>query len=293
MRAWVRGLASRVVEHAVQRQSLEEKTSPATKAALRALYTAWRARALDGARLPRPDETGLRVFSQFEEDGMLLFLLAVIGIESATYLDLGGGDGVYASNTANLALNFGFHGVVVDGNDDAIARGRRFFANHPDSALYPPRFARAMLTRENVNAVVKAEGLQGDIDVLSIDIDGNDCWIWDALNVVRSRIVVIEVHPELGTEPILVPYDPAFDARTARPHFVGASPGAAIVIGRKLGYRLVAANRYGFNLFFVREELCGDRAPEMPLEALFRHRRARERVVPSGELQQLPFARVP
>ncbi len=293
MRALMHRMGERIVTRVTKRMTIHERTSAATKIALRSLLLSYRERAAAGGTLPPVSDTGFRVLSQFDEDGILLFLLATAGVGPGTYLDLGGGDGLLASNTANLALNLGFHGLVVDADAGAIARGRRFYAAHPDTSLYPPRFVETRLTRENVNDVVRTGGLEGEIDVLSIDVDGNDYWLWEALDCVSPRIVVIETHPEFGTRSIVVPYDPDFDVRRSPDrHYLGAAPAAAVSLGRRLGYRLVGANRYGFNLFFLRDDLAAGMLPEMPVEALFRHPRARERLRLFDAMAGLPFETV-
>ena len=250
--------------------------------------------AARGEPLPPVADVGLRIFSQFDEDGITLFLLAVLGPGPRLFLDIGGGDGVHASNCANLALNLGFHGAFVDVDAERVARGQSFYASHPDTKLYPPVFRRAAVTPDGVNQLVGDAGLRGELSFLSIDIDGNDYWVWEALTVVSPRVVVVESHPELGRRAIVAPYasDPLHvPGRPA--HFLGASPAAMIALARRKGLRLVGANRFGFNLFFVAETLPGaERLPEMALEDLFRHPRARERLLPDDELRSLPFVEV-
>ena len=289
----VGAVMDRAVQALVRRQRQDALTGPATKAAMRALWLSFADRARRGEPLSAAD-AGLRVFSQFDEDGITLFLLATLGAGPRLFLDIGGGDGVYASNCANLALNFGFHGVFIDAEAERVARGREFYARHPDTTLYPPVFRHAAVTPESVNRVVAEAGLEGEISFLSIDIDGNDYWVWEALTVVSPRVAVVESHPELGTRPIVAPYaaDP-LHVPGQPPHFMGASPAAMTALARRKGLRLVAANRFGFNLFFVADRLPGaDRFPEMMMDELFKHPRARERLIAEERLRGLPFVEV-
>ena len=92
-------------------------------------------------------------------------------------MDIGGGDGVWASNCANLALNFGFHGLFIDGNLQSVNDGVKFYTKHHDTHLYPPKFTHATVKRGNTNQIIRDAGFEGEIDLLSIDIDGNDYWI--------------------------------------------------------------------------------------------------------------------
>jgi len=255
MRRIVRG-AIGVLE---ERRRLDERTSPATKAALRMLFLEYRRLARAGA-LPSLWDTGLRVFSQFDEDGTILCLVAAAERGPERVLDLGAGNGVQASNVANLILNFGYDGVLIDGEPERIAWAERFYARHPDTKERPPRIVESFLTRENVNDVVRAAGLEGEVDVLSIDVDGNDYWLWEALECVQPRFVVVEAHPELGLDDYVAPYDPEFVWSHSNGARGGASVTAMLALGERLGYRAVGSNRYGFNLFFARNDV----APAVP-----------------------------
>jgi hypothetical protein len=255
----LKNLARRLLDAADERRRLDDRTSPATKVALRSLFLEYRRLALDGARLPSVWDTGFRVFSQFDEDGLILFLVAAAGDGPRRVVDLGAGNGVHASNCANLILNLGCDGVLVDGDADKVAWANRFYARHPDTKERPPKAVHTFLTRENVNDVVRGAGIEGEIDLLSIDVDGNDYWLWEALDCVRPRFVVVEGHPELGVEEYVMPYDSEFVWSHAAPDFRGgASLPAMLALAGRLGYRLVGSNQYGFNLFFARDDVATD-----------------------------------
>jgi hypothetical protein len=257
----VKNLVRRVLDAADERRRLDDRTSPATKIALRSQFLEYRRLTADGARQPSVWDTGFRVFSQFDEDGVILFLLAVAEDGPRRVLDLGAGDGVHASNCANLLLNLGFDGLLVDGDEASVAWAERFYGRHPDTKERPPTTTRAFLTRENVNDVVSGAGLEGEVDLLSIDVDGNDYWLWEALECVQPRFVVVEAHPELGREDYVMPYRADFVWKAApREGRYGASLLAFVRLGERLGYRAVGANQYGFNVFFAREDI----APALP-----------------------------
>jgi hypothetical protein len=267
----------RAIEQLRAPSALAEGASPSTKIALRALYVSYRTAIAEGRPVPRVSETAFRVFSQADEDGILLFLLAAAGIDRGRFVELGAGDCLTASNCANLALNFGFHGVFVDADAAKIEHGRRLYSTHRDTRAYPPRAVAAFLTRENVNDVVRSAGIEGAIDLLSIDIDGNDYWIWEALECVSPRIVVIEVHTEYRLHDVLAPYRADFDwHQLPEGEPIGASPVAMTRLAERLGYRLVGGNRYGFNAFYLREDLAVDLVPSVEVEALLRHDWSRE-----------------
>jgi hypothetical protein len=269
----VRRAVDRFVDLVEERRALAEKTSPATKASLRSLWLEYRRRVQRGEPLPSVWETGLRVFSQFDEDGVVLFCLAVAGTNTNRFVDIGAGDGLIASNTANLALNLGFHGLFVDSREAETERGRHFYASHPDTRERPPVFVREFVTRENVNGIVHEAGFDGDIDFLSIDIDGNDYWILEALTCIQPRLICVETHTEYGLEDFVAPYKADFDWRSNPPGTrIGASPVAMTKLAERLGYRLVGANLYGFNTMYMRQDLVPvETVPTIAPDELFRH----------------------
>ena len=284
------GLARRIAAESAERSRDDARWSPALKVGLRELWLHYAERASRGEAIGDASATGFRIFSQFEEDGIALALLASLGHGPRLFVDIGAGDGVFASNCANLAINFGFHGLFIDANPTLIERGRAFYANHPDTSLYPPAFTHAKVTPATVNDLIASAGITGDIDVLSIDIDGNDYWVWEALTVIEPHVVVIETHPELGRRSLVAPYAEEPGRVPGKPaHFLGASPAAMTALATRRGYRLVAANRFGFNLFYVREELATTTMPAIRPDDLFRHPRAKARTLPDSALVGLPF----
>ena len=174
---------------------MRSRIAPEVQIGQRNLYMRYR-EMVKRDEVPALSETGFRVFSQFEEDGMLLFIFAVMGISQGTFVDIGAADGI-RSNCANLALNHGWHGLFIDGSERNVKRGRRFYSRVPHPWVYPPAFVQAFVTRENINELIGQAGFSGDIDFLTIDIDGNDYWVWDALEVISPKVVMIEANPIL------------------------------------------------------------------------------------------------
>lgn len=272
---------------ALQRQ---DKTSSATKAAQRHLYHFYRSLARTGA-VPSLSETGFRCFSQSEEDGKLLFIFALLGIPSGTFVDIGGADGI-DSNCANLALNFGWRGLFLDGSEQHIRRGREFYRTHPDSWLYPPQFVQAFITCENINELLDKAGVSREIDLMSIDIDGNDYWVWEALERVVPKVMIIETHIELGERSIVVPYDKNHVYPGKHPEYFGASVGAMVKLANRKGYRLVGASDYGFNTIYVRRGLAEDLLPEVAPESVLTHPRNAERAARVDPIKDWKFVEV-
>ncbi len=260
---------------AAQARAAGKGSDPLVKISQRDLYNYYQQAVGAGMRWKLGD-TGFRVFSQFDEDGILLYIFAALGAGRKYFVDIGAGDGIN-SNCANLAVNFGWHGLFIDGKAENIARGEAFYRQHADTWAYPPKFAHAMIERENINEVIGAAGFSGEVDLVSIDIDGNDYWIWDALTVIEPRVVIIETHIEFGLRSIVVPYDRQYRYPGRHPDYHGASPVAMAKLAKKKGYRLVGSNLYGFNTVYVKNGIGEDILPGVPVESVLAHPRNAER----------------
>jgi hypothetical protein len=272
LKSKVRRPIDSLIDSIDERSALREKTSPSTKAAVRSLWQEYRRRAQAGEPLPDIWDVGFRIFSEFDEDGITVFLLACAAAGTRRFVDIGADNGTHASNTANLALNLGFDGLFIEANAERLSEGERFYRRHPDTRERPPKFVNAFATAEGINQIVGDAGFEGEVDVLSIDIDGNDYWIWDSLVQVKPRVVVIEAHTEFGVEDVVTPYEPLFDWRNLP---AGATLGASVTattnLADRLGYRLVGTNLYGFNMFFLRKDLGETRIPTIEPGDCFRH----------------------
>jgi hypothetical protein len=221
---------------------------------------------------PQPDfvDVEFRCHSQNGEDGILLYIFSLIGATNRKALEICAGDGIEC-NAANLILNHGFSGLLFDGNAEQIERGRAFYAAHPNTRIAPPQLVTAWITAETINDQVATRGFAGDIDLLSLDLDGNDYWVWQALTVVRPRVVVLEFNASCGPEvAAAMSYKPDYRLDYAvMPYRCGASLAAFVKLGRAKGYRLVGIQRLGFNAFFIREGIGTDLLPEVTAAQLY------------------------
>jgi hypothetical protein len=209
-------------------------------------------------------EAGFRCFSQNDEDGLLLYIFTLIGTTNKRVIEMCAGEGIEC-NASNLIINHGWHGLLFDGNEQNIAAGIRFYAKCPDTCSRPPQLVHAWITAENVNDLIVTHKFDGDIDLLSLDLDGMDYWIWKALTCVRPRVVVLEFTPLWGPyKAVTLPYKPDFQMNWDRqPWCCGASLSAFVKLGRERGYRLVGTNRFGFNAVFLRADTGVDLFPEV------------------------------
>jgi hypothetical protein len=193
-------------------------------------------------------------FSQHGEDGVLLYLFSLIGFEKREVVEICAGDGVEC-NAANLIVNYGFRGLLFDGVEINKIKSDQFYKKHRSSFARRPIFKNVWITKDNVNSLIEEEGFKGEIDLLSIDLDGNDYWIWDSLSVVSPRVVVIEINPDLGARDVLtIEYQESY-AGGVESGYAGASIKALENLGKSKGYSLIYVESHGINAFFMKDSI--------------------------------------
>jgi hypothetical protein len=226
------------------------------------LMLKYRDLAREGKPLPTFHEAAFHHFSQNGEDGILLLLFAVLGTTNCRCVEICAGDCIEC-NTANFIVNYGWRGLMVDGSAQNIARGRDFYSKRRDGLRFlPPTMVQAWITRDNINGLLSQHLFCGEIDLLSLDIDGNDYWIWESIDVIQPRIIVAEYDQSMGNHSaVTVPYreDFVWDGKSN----VGASLPAMVKLGKTKGYRLVGTDTYGINAFFVRNGIGEQLFPEV------------------------------
>jgi len=203
------------------------------------------------------ENISFRNFSQNGEDGIILYIFAAIGFTNRKVIEIGCGNGVEC-NSANLLIHHDFEGLLIDADPMNIRYGKAYYRRHRDVRTWQPQLVDSLVTAENINNLIKQNDFQGAIDLLSIDIDGMDYWVWKAIETVSPRVVVAECNNLWEPEAVVtIPYDPNF-VSDAPEYYAGASLAALNKLAREKGYRLIGANRYGFNAFFLRNDI--DRA---------------------------------
>jgi hypothetical protein len=196
-----------------------------------------------------------RVFSQTIEDGIIQGIFENIGTSNKYFIEFGAWDGVRFSNTANLRINEGWDGLLLEGNKDKA-----------DKLEY---VKHAFLTAENINDHFEKHQVPKSFDLLSIDLDGNDYWIWKAIdeNRFRPRVVVVEFNCNFPNqkESKAIKYQPELDSTIPSINYYGASIPAFKKLAKSKGYSLIfRVNNH--NLFFVDNNLLHDDDIDIPLE---------------------------
>jgi hypothetical protein len=235
------------------------------------------------------------LFSQNGEDGILRYLYSEIGFTSRLFFEFG--FGVTQNNSLRLIMKENFGGVFVDGSEVSV----RYFNNAACFlGLHNVRAIHRFLSLDNLESTIIESHLSEDIDLLSIDVDGNDYWFWEGIGSLSPRVVVIEYNASLGPDVSLtVPYDPSFDRhqKHASGFYHGASLTALQRLGSKKGYGLVGCNSNGVNAFFVKQDYLTENLTVLSPRSAYRpHRRRLERGFSAedqfGIIKDLPYTSI-
>ena len=238
-----------------------------------------------------------KVSSQNGEDGLLLHIFSEVGMTDRRLVEFGSGDGTEC-NSANLILNFGWSGLLMDCSEPNVARARHFYHDEHSIPASRLKIETELATAENINALLEKHGVKGEIDLLSIDIDGNDYWVWKAIQAIDARVVAIEYNASFGPREALISvYRPDFDSRAVHPSgwYHGAALSALTRLAGRRGYALVGCDSAGVNAFYVRRDVLGGTLVELaPEQAYYPHRRRLARATAKEQyelLRGLEFAR--
>jgi hypothetical protein len=202
----------------------------------------------------RLERFGRKVYSQNDEDGIVGEIFRRIGVGARTFVEFGVSHG-RECNTLKLLLE-GWQGLWIESGGEFCAAIRRAFPDQLASGAL--ELQESMVSAENIDQLIAASrvGRGRELDLLSIDIDGNDYYVLQAIRSVRARVVVIEYNAKFPPPmDLVIRYDPrhAWDGTD----FMGASLQALTSLANRLGYRLVGTNITGANAFFVRDDLAG------------------------------------
>lgn len=197
------------------------------------------------------EQYGYKVYSQNDEDGIIQEIFKRIGVTSRTFIEFGVQDGL--ESNCHYLLHQGWHGLWLEADEDDVEQiySKFYPVIRTGQLLCEPVF----ITRENINGQIEKQGFGGEIDLLSIDVDGNDYYIWEAIDVVSPRVVIIEYN---GKFPPDCEWKMAYHAghQWDESDWQGASLKALELLGRRKGYQLAGTNLVGANAFFVRKDLA-------------------------------------
>ena len=241
-------------------------------------------------RAPGFHDYEIRLASQHGEDGLLLHILSAAGVTDRRVVEFGIEDGRECL-ARTLIEYFGWSGLLMDCAAANVSDAREFYRHELGMDEDRVRVVRCLVTAENINDVLTDNRFTGRIGLLSIDIDGNDYWVWKAIDAIQPRVVVIEYNASFGPAASLVTvYDQAFDRKAKHPSgwYHGASLAALAGLADRRGYALVGCDSSGVNAFFVHRHLLRGSLPEVSVADAWRpHRSRSERATQDEQLSLL------
>jgi len=201
----------------------------------------------------RLERYGFKVWSQYDEDGIIQEIFNRIGLGARTFVEFGVENGL-ENNSLKLLLE-GWTGLWIEGGENFVSQIKAKFQDVVSDGRL--RVTAAFIDRDNINSLIGA-CYAGEIDLLSVDIDGNDIHILEAIEVVSPRVIIIEYNGKFPP-PMSVAqrYNP--EHRWKGTDYGGSSLAAITKVADRKGYSLVGCGIVGVNAFFVRNDLLGDK----------------------------------
>ena len=215
-----------------------------------------------------------KVFSQFGEDGIIQYLIwkCQIRPEERTFIEFGA-ETYNEANTKFLMINNNWRGLLMEQSTGNVRKINRM----PILWMYNLAVLECLITPSNINSIISSAGFSDNVGLLSIDIDGIDYWVWQAITVTKPVIIVCEYNSVFGSDrAITVPLNENFYRMNAHHSslFFGCSLRALHILAEKNGYALVGSNSSGNNAFFVRRDRLNGQpalsAKEAYVESQFR-----------------------
>jgi hypothetical protein len=196
------------------------------------------------------------VFSQWGDDGIIQFLINYLDIENKSFIEFGV-ETYNECNTRFLLINDNWRGLIFDGSIENIETVK----NDDIYWRFNLTAKCEFITKDNINELLLKNGFEGEIGLLHIDIDGNDYWVWKAINVVNPVIVIVEYNSLFGSEnPWTIPYDESFVRSASHESnlYYGTSLSSLCDLGSEKGYAFIGCNSNGNNAYFVRTDKLKD-----------------------------------
>lgn len=197
-------------------------------------------------------EIEFKVFSQWGEDGIIQYLINKIPIKNKFFIEFGV-QNYRESNTRFLLMNDNWSGLVMDSSDEYI----NFIKNDHIYWKYNLKAKKAFITKDNINELILEEDIKGKIGLLSIDIDGNDYWVWDKIDCIEPDIVICEYNSVFGNNfEITIPYKEDFYRTNAHYSnlYFGASLPALKKLAKDKGYTFFGCTLAGNDAFFIKNK---------------------------------------
>ena len=204
-----------------------------------------------------------QVHSQSGEDGILEKIFESLGIKNGWYCEFGAGDGNWICNTRKLREE-GWKGVLIEGDNESFLNLKGNYGSHPDVSIIESYISCE--PGESLDDLLATTEIPKDFDFLSIDVDGNDLWIWKSLKIYEPKVIAVEYNPHYNpVDSLTIEYDA--NHRFNSDNYYGATAGAFNKLAEEKGYKLIGSTG-GLNLFYCKKELS-DQFKELDINEVY------------------------
>ncbi len=228
---------------------LKSLTLAATPISICRAFQQRRARQFARSQFHRPAFFESALYSQNGEDGIIKEVFFRIGASKKFFVEIGAGDGAESTATA-LGLLYNWSGLMIEADEDKCFRLAEAFRANQRVAV-----KRAFVTKENVGELLASAQTPQDFDLLVIDIDGNDYWIWSSLRQYRPKLVIIEYNQSFPPPMKRVMQYAPLHAWDGLSNYFGASLQSLVELAESMDYALIGTDKRGINAFFLRSDL--------------------------------------
>jgi hypothetical protein len=256
-----------IKEHADGLKKFDEQTDNVNKMLLAEILI--QTKFADINKIESIQDAEFKVYSQFGQDGIIQYLIKVLDIPNKTFIEFGV-QTYHESTTKFLLMHNKWKGLAMDGDKNYID------TINSDSQYWQYDFKarNAFITKDNINDLITKFTDEKDIGLLVVDIDGNDYWVWEAIDVVSPRIVVCEYNNLFGPDKsVTIPYKDDFVFSNHA--YYGTSLRAIVELGDKKGYDFVGCNSSGNDAFFVRRDVIKSPLRKVSIEQGFQYAKFR------------------
>jgi hypothetical protein len=227
------------------------------------------------------NDSEFKCFSQFGEDGIIQYLINNLKISNKKFIEFGV-ENYDEANTRFLLENNNWSGLIIEGNQKNInyIKKQNYYWRYDLTAV------NSFVSIKNINDIIRSNYFEGDIGLLSIDIDGNDYWILKEINVISPDIIIIEYNANYGADKSLtVKYNENFQRakNNIEKLIYGCSLKAVNNLCKEKGYSLVCTNKNGNNVFFVKTKLLNEKIKEKTIGEVFQINSFKEYCDSSGK----------
>jgi hypothetical protein len=230
-------------------------------------------------------EVEFKVFSQWGDDGIIQWLANNLEFPNKTFIEFGV-ENYQESNTRFLMTNNNWSGLVMDGSESNVTQ----IVNSEYFWQYELMAKAIFIDKDNINSVLLSSGLDKEVGILHVDLDGIDYWIWKEINAISPIVAILEYNSVLGIDrAITVPYDKTFFRTKAHYSnlYWGSSLRALHQLSSDKGYSFIGCNSAGNNAYFVRKDKLNDSVREISLESGYVPSKFRESRDREGKLTYL------